>query len=124
MINLGSIHNLKTHLKELRAKSEHNVVQHLRVKKGVTCILCKPKRFSFSLCTQDSLHEREYSCFYKFKKHCAFNVWGNLNKKLFLFAYIRRVMNELLCYASTVHFSFPFHFYERDVSRETGNKYV
>ena len=51
---------------------------------------------SCSLKKRGSPRERVYSCFYKFEKHSAFNVWENLNKKLFLFAYISRVMNELL----------------------------
>lgn len=49
-----------------------------------------------SLPNEDSPHGRAYSCLYKFKKHSTFNVWENLNKKLFPFAYIIRVMNGLL----------------------------
>jgi hypothetical protein len=49
-----------------------------------------------SLPNEESPHGRAYSRLYKFKKHSAFNVWENLNKKLFPFAYISRVMNGLL----------------------------
>lgn len=49
-----------------------------------------------SLPNEDSPHGRAYSCLYKFKKHSTFNVWENLNKKLFPFAYISLVMNGLL----------------------------
>ena len=73
-----------------------------------------------SLPNEDSPHGRAYSCLYKFKKHSTFNVWENLNKKLFPFAYISRVMNGLLLLCIYGSLSVNFEIALRKNSAKTG----